>query len=125
MTDIRLIQFTTFVPYSIFEDWVMTSIGTLDESHELATAFMVALATDGLALPDDFLPGLPPDDDRRGWWGDLEAKEIWDGWPIGSRVWLLERDKITDSASQRGDTVAQAEDLTRAALRPFIDQRIV
>ncbi len=124
MTDIRLLQYTQFVPYDLVADWLLTPIGGLDQSNELATAFIVALATDGLASTSDFLPGLD-DDDRRGWWGDQDAKLIWGAWPIGSRLWLLERDKITDSASQRGDTLAQAEALTQQCLRPFLDNRVV
>jgi phage gp46-like protein len=124
MTDIRLVAINQLVPVIATFDWLMTPIGTLDETQELATAITVALGTDRVANVDDDLPGLAPDDDRRGWWGDLDAAELWNGWPIGSRLWLLERGKITDPAARVGATVARAQTYIREALQPFIDQRI-
>ena len=123
MADIRLTAHATRIPYAVTFDFLMTPVGGLDETEELATAFAVALATDRLALPDDDLPGLD-DDDRRGWWGDIDAAEIWNGWPIGSRLWLLERGKITDFDARDGSTLARAEHYGREALQPFIDLKI-
>ena len=123
MTDARLVPIVQPVPYKVVFDWLLTPLGTLDQADELATAVIVALATDALAGPDDVLPDLD-DDDRRGWWADVDAKEIWGGWPIGSQLWLLERSKITDFDSREGATLARAEEYTQAALQPFIDQRI-
>ena len=57
---------------------------------------------------DDVLPQLtaPGDEpDLRGWWGDTDAGTIWGGWPIGTRLWLLSRAKITDSAARQGATI--------------------
>ena len=103
-------------------DWVLTSEG-LSEEEELATAVRVALGTDALASPTDTLTD-PDSTDRRGWWGDVDAEEIWDGWPIGCKNWLLLRVGITDANSIEGATVTRAEHYTRAALQPFIDRRI-
>jgi phage gp46-like protein len=124
VTDIRIITINQPVPVFAAFDWMLRPDGGLDESNELASAMIVALATDRLALPDDELPGLEPDDNRRGWWGDLDADEIWGGWPIGSRLWLLERGKITDINYRKGSTLVRAENYTLEAMQPFIDQRL-
>jgi phage gp46-like protein len=125
MPDIRLVQNTTFPDphYSVTIDWLLLSDGTLDETQALATAVVVALGTDRLAEINDILPD-PDSTDRRGWWGDLEAKEVWDGWPIGSRLWLLTRDKIVGSEARQGATVVRVEQYIREAIQPFIDRRI-
>ena len=62
--------------------------------------------------------------DRAGWWGDLDAEEIWNGWPIGSRLWLLKRSKIDGPGSRKGATVARVQQYIREAIQPFIDRRI-
>jgi phage gp46-like protein len=122
MPDIRLVQNTQFPKYSVTVDWSLLSDGTLDDTQALATAVIVALGTDGLAGVNDILPD-PDSTDRRGWWGDLDAKEIWDGWSIGSRLWLLTRDKIVGPEAIEGATVTRVEQYIREAIRPFIDRR--
>jgi phage gp46-like protein len=122
--DIRFVQNTFFPAYSVAVDWALRYDGALDDRQALATAFIVALGTDRLADPDDILPD-PDSTDRAGWWGDVDAAEIWGGWPIGSRLWLLRRDKIEDPGSSRGATVTRVEYFIREALQPFIDLRIV
>lgn len=117
MAEIRVVVIKSIVQWMM--DWMQTPTGLLDETQELATAVAVALGTDRTANPDDPLPDIDSDD-RRGWWGDLDAEEIWNGWPIGSRLWLLERAKITDVASRFGSTVARAEAYIREAIQPFI-----
>ena len=72
--DIRLVQYTNF-PSSFEIDWVLLNDGTLDDTQSLATAVIVALGTNRLALPSDILPD-PDSTDRQGWWGDLDAEEI-------------------------------------------------
>jgi phage gp46-like protein len=104
-------------------DLLLTAAGQLDTSDELATAVVVALMTDALAGEDDDLPDSR-DTDRRGWWGDLDAAAIWDGWPIGSKLWLLARTTITGAAARKGATTVQIEDYIREALQPFLDRRI-
>lgn len=123
MPDIRLIQNTQFPKYSVTVDWSLLSDGTLDDTQALATAVIVALGTDHLADASDLLPD-PDDTDRRGWWGDFDSEEIWDGWPIGSRLWLLQRDKITGSGAQRGATTVRVEHYIYEAIQPFLDRRI-
>ena len=123
MPDVRLVQNTLFPKYSVTVDWSLLSDGTLDETQALATAVIVALGTDRLADPDDILPD-PDSTDRAGWWGDLDAEEIWDGWPIGSRLWLLKRDKIVGPESYQGATVVRVENYIREAIQPFLDLKI-
>ncbi len=124
MTDIKL-RNTTFKLESTLMDWLQMPDGTLSEEEELATAVRLAVGTDALAGPDDFLPWAVEDDnDRRGWWGDTDAEDIWNGWPIGCKHWLLRRAKITDPGSKEGATVMRAKAYVLDALKPFIDRRI-
>ena len=116
MTDIKL-RDTQFKLESTLMDWLLLPDGTLSEEEELD----VLVAVGGNFV--DVLPD-PDDNDRRGWWGDLDAAEIWNGWPIGCKHWLLRRAKITDSGAFEGATVVRAEAYVREALQPFIDQRI-
>jgi phage gp46-like protein len=53
-----------------------------------------------VAASDDVLPDNTGD--RRGWWGD-EGQDI----PIGSRLWLLARSKLTQQVANDAVTYAQ------------------
>jgi phage gp46-like protein len=112
MADIRVV----WDPERMLGDWIVRG-NTLDTAQELVTAVAVALFTHRTAEDDDPLPHFASD--RRGWWGDAEAGEIHQGWPIGSRLWLLSREKQTD------ETRARAEAYIREALDHFIAGRIV
>jgi phage gp46-like protein len=101
----------------------MTPLGALDTRDELATSVIVALGTDRLAEPDDILPGFD-ETDRRGWWGDLDAEVIHDGWRIGTRLWLMARHKITGPSAAQGSSTARAREYVIEALQPFIDKQI-
>jgi phage gp46-like protein len=124
MVDIRLVQNLQFPNLSVPLDWNLLPNGTLDTTHDIETAILVALGTDALAGPDDVLPD-PDSADHRGWWGDLDAKEIWGGWPIGWKGWLLTRSKITDANAKGGSTVSIVQDYLHAALMPFVQNRIL
>lgn len=125
--DVRLLQNTLFPKYppygSVTIDWSLRGDGTLDDTQALATAVVVALGTDRLAAAGDELPD-PDSTDRRGWWGDLDSEIIWDGWPIGSRLWLLHREAILGPGAARGATVVRVEHYIREAIQPFLDRRI-
>jgi phage gp46-like protein len=124
MTDIRLVQQGEYPAQTeVSVDWSLLSNGTLDDSEALATAVIVALGTDRLATRDDILPDLDSTD-RRGWWGDLDSELIWNGWPIGTRLWLLKREKITGAGAQRGSTLTRVDRYIREAIQPFIDRRV-
>jgi len=60
----------------------------------LETAVLISLFTDQRAEDDDALPD-PNAPDRRGWWGDMVSNI--EGDKIGSRLWLLERSKATQT----------------------------
>ena len=121
MTDARLKGFVSLE--GTVMDMVLRDDGRLDDREELATAVRVALGTDALSAADEILPD-PDSTDRRGWWGNLDAEEIWGGWPIGCKNWLLLRAKITDAPSSEGSTVHRARQYTQDALQPFIEKRI-
>ncbi|MEQ8585163.1 MAG: phage GP46 family protein [Thalassobaculaceae bacterium] len=80
----------------------------------LRTAIVVSLFTDRRARDDDALPAAA--DDRRGWWGDYLAAV--EGDRIGSRLWLLSREK------QVPEVLARAEEYTREALAWLLEDRI-
>lgn len=124
MVDIRIVQSIAFPELSVPLDWNLLPNGTLDTMGDIETAILVALGTDRLASPTDILPD-PHSSNRKGWWGDFEAKEIWGGWPIGWRGWLLARSKITDAAAQQGATVSLAHDYLYEALIPFVENKIL
>lgn len=80
----------------------------------LQTAVLISLFTDRRAAGDDPLPGAP--DDRRGWWADAWP-EI-EGDRIGSRLWLLAREKQLASVVQR------AREYAEEALQWLVDDGI-
>jgi phage gp46-like protein len=80
----------------------------------LETAVMLSLFTDRRAEPGDPLPAAATD--RRGWWGD--AVPVVPGDLLGSRLWLLAREKETPKALER------AEEYARAALQWLLDDRV-
>jgi phage gp46-like protein len=121
--DIRLVQNNVYPNYSVTVDWSLLPNGTLDDTQALATAVIVALGTNALADESDDLPD-PDSTDRMGWWGDLDAQTIWNGWPIGSKLWLLLRSKILPPEARQGSTLVIAENYIRAAVQPFVDRRI-
>jgi phage gp46-like protein len=121
--DIRLVQTNVFPDYDVVLDWLLKSDGTLDDTKALATAVIVALGTNALASDTDVLPD-PDSTDRCGWWGDLDAALIWNGWPIGSKLWLLRRSKIVPASPGVASTVSLINSYIRTALQPFVDQKI-
>jgi phage gp46-like protein len=121
MPDLRLYDIVS--PFAVTFDLLQKRDGLIDETEALATAVIVALGTNRLALPDDVLPNID-DSDRRGWWADTDAELIWNAWPIGCRLWLIERHKITGFEASQGSTIARIDSYIREALRPFVENRI-
>jgi phage gp46-like protein len=121
VTDVRLKEFSSLEGVTM--DWLLKSTLELDDSDVLGTAVRVALGTDASADVNDILPD-PDATDRRGWWGDMDAEEIWNGWPIGCKNWLLSRAKITDVPAYEGSTLERARIYTYNALQHFVDQGI-
>lgn len=84
-------------------DHAIDAKGDLATDAELAAAVIVSLFTDARALPDDILPD--GSGDRRGWWGDTRPPVSGDA--IGSRLWLLAREKQLSSVLARAKTYAE------------------
>ena len=90
-------------------DW-MAGNGDLLSGDDLQSAIMISLFTDRLAHSDDDYD----DEYRRGWWADTGT----DGF-IGSRLWLLRRQKLTTQVAKK------AEDYAREALAWLITDGVV
>ncbi|MCB5301726.1 phage GP46 family protein [Yersinia bercovieri] len=104
-TDIK----TVWEPDKLLGDW-QTGGGGLLDGDDLETAILISLFTDRLARSDDAIDG----DDRRGWWGDTGSQ-----YPIGSRLWLLRREKLTTKVALK------AEDYANEALTWLLDDGVV
>jgi phage gp46-like protein len=122
-SDVRFLQQLDFPAYAVQLDWLMTDLNLIADGYDLQSAVIVALGTDALAPDTAELPD-PDSTDRAGWWGDLDAKEIWNGWPVGCLLWLLRRAKITGPGARGGSTLGNADGWTREAMQPFVEQRI-
>lgn len=121
--DIRIGQNTYFPKYSVTCDWVLLDNGALDDSQALATAVVAALGSNSLADKEDALPD-PDSSDREGWWGDMDAELIWDGWELGSKLWLLRRHAVYPSEALYGSTLALVKNYIHDAIQPFIDRGV-
>jgi phage gp46-like protein len=122
-SDIRYLQQLDFPAYAVTLDWLMTDQNLIADGYDLQSAVIVALGTDALAPAAELLPD-PNATDRRGWWGDIDADELWGGWPVGCLLWLLSREKLTGPEAQRGSTQSKADGWTRDAMKPFT-QRLI
>ncbi|ECF0258980.1 phage GP46 family protein [Salmonella enterica subsp. enterica serovar Agbeni] len=81
----------------------------LSVDEGLVTLVLICLFTDIRADDDDELPDGSAD--RRGWPGDTYSDYPW-----GSKLWLLWREKLTESVRQR------IEDYSRESLKPLIKE---
>lgn len=111
MSDITTIWNTQ----SMRGDWAVAN-GALVSGQDVVSAVLISLLTDRLAMPGDAIPDAPPVGlaDRRGWWGDADPE-----YPIGSRLWLLDRVKGPM------DVAARAEDYAKEALQWMLDDGVV
>jgi len=110
MTDIALIWSN-----DSFSGDLALHAGRLSTDDGLRTAIHLSLFTDARAKADDPLP----DDgaDRRGWWGNAYSPVS--GRELGSRLWLLSREKLT------ADIVDRARVYVAEALAWLKDDGIV
>lgn len=90
---------------------LMIEDGDLLGDEGLTTPVTISLFSDRLARADDPLPEYLPGQrgDRRGWWGDL-TRDDGRAAPIGSRLWLLSREKTLP------ETVARAREYSQECL---------
>ena len=105
MTDIT----TSWDPENGIGDWQIGS-GDLVSGSDLQTAIYISLFSDRQARADDDYDG----DDRRGWWGDTGAD-----YQMGSRIWLLRRQKLTTRVANK------AIDYAVEALQWLIDDGVI
>jgi phage gp46-like protein len=90
--------------------------GTLVSGNDIESAMLISLFTDRAAGPDDVLPDATQNKmpDPRGWWADTD-----EAYPIGSRLWLLDRSKGP------ADLPARAKGYAQEALQWMVDDSIV
>jgi len=81
-------------------DWRLAG-PSLAEDDGLETAIVISLFTDRVADGDAGIAATA----RRGWWGDAYADEAGD--LIGSRLWLLAREKSTPEVVGRAELYAR------------------
>ena len=103
---------TRFIDFQAGCDWLITPQG-MAQDGTLDSAIIISLFTDARALPTDDYHGDP-----RGYWGD--ALSIMGESPVsvGSRLWLLRREKQTAA------TLRRAEQYAREALQWLISDGI-
>jgi phage gp46-like protein len=91
----------------------------LQGDNGLLTAVIVSLFTDCRAHDDDPLPDerVGQASDMRGWWGDYFEQEKTPD-PVGSRLWLLWREKEMETV------VARAQQYAREALAWLARERL-
>lgn len=83
------------------------------DDNELAQVVLVSLFSWRKSAVDDGVSAP----NRQGWWGDTYADTAGDR--IGSRLWLLEREKVLPA------TLRKAEEYAKEALQWLIDDKIV
>jgi len=96
MADVRTVMFRPLDGAQPTFDWSLLP-PSLEGDDGLETAVILSLFTDRRAEADDVLPD--GSDDRRGWWAD--AFPDVEGDRIGSRLWLLFREKDMRSVVNR------------------------
>ena len=92
-------------------DWVLPG-SVLQTGNDLQSAVLISLFSDRLATSDDVIPD--GSGDPRGWVGDMGSD-----YPIGSRLWLLDRSKATN------DVLTAASDYCYEALQWLIEDGVV
>jgi len=80
-------------------DWLLDARGSLADGADLETAVLLSLFTDRTALPGD---DIPDKGTIRGWWADTFRT-----YPLGSRLWLLWREKQTETTRRRAEEYAR------------------
>lgn len=88
------------------------SKGDFTEDDGLSTAIILSLLTWGRAGDED----LPSSEDKKGWWGDSYADV--DSDQIGSKIWLLFREKVTD------ETILRLKEYATQSLNWLIEDKV-
>jgi len=90
-------------------DLALNATGAMAGDDGLQTAVLLSLFLDARARPDDGAEGH-----RRGWVGDAFTPED----RVGSRLWLLKREKQTEETRRR------AEDYANEALAWLVEAKL-
>lgn len=85
-------------------DLALAASGAVAREDGLRTAILLSLFLDARASAEDPLPD-PLNRDRRGWVGDALAPRAGDR--IGSRLWLLAREKQNEATRLRAEIYAR------------------
>lgn len=101
----------TFFDAANYRGDFAVSGGALSSEPDLQTAVLISLFTDRRAEADDSLPDQTLS--LRGWWGDALSSRR-----IGSRLWLLSREK------QLREVVNRAKEYAEEALAWLVDDGI-
>lgn len=109
MADVGL----TWDPVALAGDAVLSQ-GDLAGLDDLTTAVVLSLFTWRRANSDDRIPDGT--DHPQGFWGDLFAER--EGDQLGSRLWLLSREKLTQ------ETMNRAKEYAAEALQWMIDDGV-
>lgn len=112
-----------FFPEAITADWLLGE-NSFEGSDELIAQAIIAIGADSRADESDRLPD-PDSIDRRGWWADTDAELLHDGWPVGCRLWILDRAKITSIGAAEGALAGRIHEYLRQAFEPFRQKRII
>ncbi|TAL89293.1 MAG: hypothetical protein EPN62_08825 [Candidimonas sp.] len=91
-----------------YGDWFLDVSNHLAAGDDLQTAVILSLFTDRQARTDDVISDGTGD--RRGWWADPS---------FGSRLWLLDREKLPRDVAKRAKTYATE------ALKWLLDDQVV
>lgn len=91
-------------------DWRLAGVA-LETGNDLRTAVLISLFSDRQATDAELV--TYGDTDPRGWWGDASDEP-----PVGSRLWLLMREKQTQ------ETLRRAQDYIGEALRWLVDDGV-
>ena len=114
MTDVRTVIYAPLSPGELPRfDWARAG-NQLDIDDGLESAIIISLFTDRRAAADDVIPDGTAN--RRGWWADAYAAI--DGDQIGSRLWLLFREKDTV------EVVVRAREYVQEALAWLLDDGV-
>ena len=110
MTDLKIV----YTDGELLEGDLSFQSNDIEMDEGLATSVLLSIFTDRRAKDDDLLPDSL-NRDRKGFWGDLLNE---DSFELGSRLWLLQRSKITNENQIR------AEQYIRESLQWLLDDNI-
>lgn len=91
------------IGFLIIDDCIQTLIesGDFVSDSGIETAVLISLFSDKRVNESELPPGTT---EKRGWWGDMFPDVIND--KIGSKLWTLEREKITQQTLAAVETYA-------------------